>query len=738
MQKKQFSAWKAKIQKAAKLNGDSGSFAAFFTLVAFTSAISDEVAAADFTITSGTTITASQSLTDVGDKGVIEEEGQLILFAPYAVSMSNHDQVLINNGNILTSYNTIFQSATSIVSSGDNAVIINNGLIETFAYGNHEAAAIETSGDNSEISNTGIITLVESDSRGILSHGDNASIVNTGTILLEGSRSEGVEIGGTDSLFRNDGNITSSASSNVGIRNYGVNTVAINNGTISLSGYGSDGVYFQSDGGYFINSGLISTTGESGHGFEGRGFLGGGNNLSVTNSGTILTSGPTANGIVFYDSDNASVTNSGIVSVSGSGSNAIEVLGNNASITNNGSLISKNGYAILINGSDATVTLSRASNIQGLISFSSPGTATLNLEQERSSVLSFESLPATVNANGLLTSISGNTITTIDTNDFGLNTTGASFNTMTREVVGAVADQLSSSRAQQTTFVAANGVVPASAIPRTSVWASPFGGILNRDGSNGYKHSFGGFMAGADRAFSVDLRAGLTSGFSLGRTDSDDDIHSADVYSIIGGGYLTKSWQETFADIVLLGGYLKSDDEIRILNNMVAGGIQNLTVNYDYVYLSPSIQLGRDISVGGATLTPSIRTRYSGLWQIGDANANNLDFSISDRSLHVLELRGQTSYAFAPITHDNGSLHLGVKAGIDGIFTLEDNANGSLSGTTLNLSIDDDDAVVRGFATADAVWETNGGAKLFASLGGGYDSAETVSTNLRFGARIPF
>ena len=81
---------------------------------------------------------------------------------------------------------------------------------------------------------------------------------------------------------------------------------------------------------------------------------------------------------------------------------------------------------------------------------------------------------------------------------------------------------------------------------------------------------------------------------------------------------------------------------------------------------------------------------------------------------------------------------ISANAGIDGIFTLNDSVDGTLQGAALNLSVDDDDAVLRGFAAADAVWQVNDGTKFLAGIEGGYDSADTLSASVRLGAKISF
>lgn len=171
---------------------------------------------------------------------------------------------------------------------------------------------------------------------------------------------------------------------------------------------------------------------------------------------------------------------------------------------------------------------------------------------------------------------------------------------------------------------------------------------------------------------------------------------------------------------------------------MVVGGLQDLSIDYDYIYVTPSARLGHAFVLSEGTLTPSARVRYSGLWQTGSATEDVTGLSVSGRSLHVLELRAQATYDHAPIIQNGGTLYLSANAGIDGIFTLNHSVDGTLQGAALNLSVESDDAVLRGFAAADAVWQVNDGTRFLAGIEGGYDSADTLSASVRLGARISF
>ncbi|CTQ52298.1 hypothetical protein LP7551_00815 [Roseibium album] len=766
--------------------------------------------AADITIPSGTTVTTTQTLTDVGDTGTVDSGGTIDVTDQDGLVLDNADQTAINNGEILLERtggtdraaigsdgaNSTITNAGTISTTGDDAFgiaaidadasITNSGTITTTGEDSfailsdgeraiiRNSGSITTSGETADavlaeqndatVTNTGTITTNGLDSFGIFTIGERANIQNSNTITTSGEDSDGIHADGADSQVTNNGSvtttgldahgidadglraqvtnngsITTSGEGGHGIDTDRANSTATNNGTITATGENADGIDMDGDNSSAVNTGTIQLSGSQGNALDLSG-----DNSSATNSGTLSTSGTDSNGIE-SSGDNVTITNSGNIKNTGSVSggdptegHGISVDGDTANITNSGTVFSDNGSSIYMGGTGASLTLNQGSLLQGIITYTDPTSGSLNYAVNRTAIYTFAGIPDTLDTNGLTSSTSGSTVTIINPDDFRLNTTASTTSALTREITGTIETQLDANRLQDPAQVATNGPAPDGESQGNRFWASPFGGVLNRDGSDGYDHSFGGLMAGADHAFSADLRAGLTAGFSFGQTESDGDIHSADTYSIFGGAYLSKNWQSTFADLSLVGGYLNSDDDVAILNNMVAGGLQDVSIGYDYIYLSPAARIGRAIALQHGTLTPSARLRYTGLWQAGDATENTTGVTFSNRSLHVLEVRGEANYEFAPIIGDAGAWHLSLKAGADGIFTLNDSVDGSLSGAALNLSVDEDDAVLRGFAAADAIWQANNGAQFLASVEGGYDTAQTLSANARIGVKLSF
>lgn len=163
--------------------------------------------AADFTVPTGATV-GQQTLTDIGDSGLIENGG------------------------------TISSPVTGVVMFNADQTVTNYGLISTSGF---FASGIGANGANAEIENAGVIS-------------------TTGTVGL------GIFGTGNDAIINNRGQITTSGVFGVGILTTGLAADITNNGTILTSGISGHGIYNLGIGGFITNSGIISTTGINGTG----------------------------------------------------------------------------------------------------------------------------------------------------------------------------------------------------------------------------------------------------------------------------------------------------------------------------------------------------------------------------------------------------------------------------------------------------------------------------------------
>ena len=697
--------------------------------------IPSTVLAAGITIPSGTTVTTTQNLTDPGDTGIVEDGGTINVVDGDGMTLDASNQTGTNNGKIVVHRNAGANIA-GVGSSATNSTIVNNGEITASGEDAYGIAGDET---GLSITNSGSISTSGTDGYGIFTLGDGAAISNSGTIKSRGDDGYGIYSLGVGTKILHSGTLATKGSGANGIDTEGDDVSITNSGTIVVTGEGSDGIDTDGDRAVLANSGTITATGKQGNGMDTSKV-----SSRMYNTGTILVSGEDSNGLEASGSS-VFISNSGTIVNSGtrSGGNpdeghGISVEADDARVVNSGKIFSTNGSSIYLDGANAALTLNKGTVLQGLISLTTPGSASFDYNVGRTGIMTFSALPGTIQTNGLSSWSSGNTVTILNTDDFQLSSLGSVLNGLTRETSGAIEGRLASFRSQDNAFVATHGPTTTVEMTKgTTYWASSFGGILDRNGSDGFTRTFGGLMIGADRNIGESTVAGLTAGLSRGRTDSNNDIQSSETVSVFGGAYASQGWRSFVGDATFTAGYLHSDDDVVVLNNMVVGGLQKLSLDYNYLYVSPTVRLSTAIPFGTDTLVPSVRLRYSGLWQLGSSEENATRFTTENRSLHMLEIRGMTSYAFAPWTYDSGTLSINIDAGVDATVTLSDTIDASLNNAALNLALSDQNSL-RGFAEAHANWKTESGILLSASAEGGYDTANTLSAAIRLGISTAF
>ncbi|MTI05611.1 hypothetical protein E1180_08780 [Roseibium denhamense] len=735
------------------------------------------------------TVAAGETLSGVDDDGVfmgadnqtVINNGTINLQTTGVTSYGgvgtlSDNSTVENNGTITTSG----EEAFGIVGGGDNFIVTNSGTISTtgeegfgiFALGDgntlintgsiittgEESRAFFSFGDADQISNTGTISTSGEDAQGIFSTGDNAIIENSGSITTQGEDSFGIFSAGDSSTITNTNSITTNGIDAIAIFSVGDASNVTNSGTLTTSGDGSHGISVEGSGSTVTQSGTITTSGPNAHGIESDQ-----DGITIVNSGKINVTGDNSDGIdvdgigtvvinsgtiTSLDADgngidvngaNALVTNSGTISVSGPDGVGIDITGNDAVIVNSGTVLSTSGPSINLNGSNMSVTLTEGSVLQGLINFTDPSTASFSYDTGRTGIFSFGSLPGTVSTNGLSSWTSGNTLTIVDPDDFKQQSLAPIVTETTRTSADLIDQRLDTAHTAgfDATATYSGTLDTISPVTGLTFWGDSYGGVVSRSGEDGFDHVYGGIIGGVETVLPTTWTAGLVAGSWLGSTETDDDVTSATQYSFYGGGYVGKSWQDMFANLSVTGGYVASDEDITILNNSVSGGLQTLSMTTDHLFVAPSARLGSTIATVGGILTPSLRARYVGLWQLGTAEESVTRYESDGRSLHVLELGGQAKFAFAPVEHESGALTVSLLAGADGVFTLSDTADASVNGTNINLSLDED-TLVRGFAGAEAAWDLNNGARFVAGVQGGYDSAETFSGTVRLGFKTRF
>lgn len=238
--------------------------------------------------------------------------------------------------------------------SGGTTAITNNSVIVTQGF---NANGVGHDGDAAAIVNApgARIQTLGVNSDAIEVNGDTASVTNGGLITTGGTDADGIDVdadagGPGGSLIVNDGTITTTADDADGIENRGADTTIINNGDIVTSGDNNS-----------IDPVDGSFRGAAGIGSDGDGS-------SITNAGSIVTTGAFADGIVVRGIG-SSVLNAAGASITvdtGQGSQCINTrLGPGTVVTQNGTLNCAGGTAISGGAGADSVNLGPASVTNG-------------------------------------------------------------------------------------------------------------------------------------------------------------------------------------------------------------------------------------------------------------------------------------------------------------------------------------------------------------------------------------
>ncbi|PHS32992.1 MAG: hypothetical protein COA95_01355 [Methylophaga sp.] len=152
--------------------------------------LSSPLSAADFTVTSGTTVTTTRSLNSAGDIGIIEVGGQIETTFGHGVSATGNTTTVDNAGNI----STAGVDYVGIYAIGNNITISNSGSISTTGSAFTDGAdGILSDGNNNTISNSGLISATGAGALAISGDPANSSTLN----LLAGSQIIGaIDLGG--------------------------------------------------------------------------------------------------------------------------------------------------------------------------------------------------------------------------------------------------------------------------------------------------------------------------------------------------------------------------------------------------------------------------------------------------------------------------------------------------------------------------------------------------------------
>jgi hypothetical protein len=671
-----------------------------------------------FTIVNGQTVTTTQTLDTTGNIGTVEEGGVIRVGTGNGIDGIANGVTVNNAGSVRSFYaygifvlgeSTVTNSGTAtggqygIYAEGSNNTITNSGT----ATGTE---VIRVNGDNNTITNSGT---AEGGTYGIYAVGDNNHITNSGTA----TGTEVILTVGDNNTIINSGSATGDQH---GIIAKGFNNTITNSGS-ATGGY--FGIYAEGSNNTITNSGT-ATDGQYG-------IIVQGSNSKITNSGTATGD---VYGIWALGIDNT-ITNSGTAT---GGQYGIYAEGDGNTITNSGKIIGGEA-SVYFDGSNNTLTLLSGSNVRGMLAIAGTGGNTLVIGRRLSTALTYLGGEGVIlDTSGMPFVSSGGVLAVVDPTLFSAE--GEILNDLTRSLADLVDARLGSARsgygaaklvAAAPTDIVPTADVPDAAEPQSVIWAAGIGNYRS-EGSNGIYDGFdstlGGFAIGADGAMSSGTRLGGFAGASFASLNTDAGTQEIDADSYYAGLYAGFTMSEAFLNLALTGGYTSQSTSRDVLNNMVAGGVENAKGDPNGIFISPLATIGTDIDTGGIILTPSLRARYAGLFMDSyDETNSTADLSIDSRSVNLFDLRGQVAFAIAPMQTNGGHFDAALRLGTDATYTNSEDVSATLLGQSLNFNVSDNDTTVRGFAGLDLAYETNSGANFTLTGEAGYDTSDVLT-----------
>ncbi len=243
---------------------------------------------------------------------------------------------------------------------------------------------------------------------------------------------------------------------------------------------------------------------------------------------------------------------------------------------------------------------------------------------------------------------------------------------------------------------------PGPAAAGSVVWATPFGGARDQNGSGivaDATHYFGGGLVGTSWG-AQDVRVGGFIGGSVGRLDvgnspGGNQTTDVDVQTVFGGLIASRAMGNVLYDARLLIGHMTHDSTRRL------SLVETAEVEYASLFFSPEVGVATTLHVTDTLdVLPRLRVRYAGLFtqsfrERGQQTDTRWDMSFDDRAVQVLEWRAEVG---VPVAWANGG-QLKPRVGLEGRWLLsghEIKVTDNTNGNPVSYDVGGDDGVITG------------------------------------------
>ncbi len=725
----------------------NGRLAGLFCGVAFGALVLSQTSqAADFTVHAGEVVDGPVHLTLPGYVMEIEKDAE-VNGTDYAIVEESTDDQVINAGTINGAVAIFSQGAGIVVdnsgtingldsngmgiqSLGDDATITNSGTIQADG---EQSTGIMLSGDFAEVTNTGLVQNTGDSGTGIFVGGDDAYVENDGRILATGFRGTGVKLSGADAVFLNSNLVSASGSGSFALHSLGANAWIVNLNTIEATDEANVGIYSVGDDAVIVNTGDVLSTNDGGFAILSTGAnaeidnygkieASGTGSISVNihgaamvNTGTVSNSGNFGAAIV-TEIKGTTLSNTGTIVASGHAAIAVDAQGadawivndgeirapgdegiavvteeNGATFTNGGAVSATglDGVAFDFYGADTTLNLLNGMTVEGRIEYLNPRSGTIDIARGLNAALTIGGMPATIETHGQPYTISGDTLIVVDQTGFAA--TDAFAFDLTRVVADTVDAADGGPRRRRTVTTGAlpgaSEIGPAQLLdlrPRP-LWRPAATASLDGFELRGRRSSSSAPTARFPRPT---RRASSPADRSAGSRPP-----SAPRAITNSGGFAGAYWSHddgrAFRNLSVTLGGIETESKRIVANNTVAGGLETASGSYGSFYISPAATFGIHRQFGRATVSPSVRLRYTGLFTPGFSETGSAgDLSVASRFAQAIDVRAQVKAELGGLVGEAGVGRIGVRAGVDGILTFGGKFDATALGSDIDFDVD--------------------------------------------------